>query len=235
MLEISDLHLSYGPRKILHGISMSVPDSTIVALIGSNGAGKTTTLRAILGLARPSTGAILLKGERIEALDTAEIVRRGIAVSPEGRRVFPFLSVRENLQIGAYLRPDRRAVQRNLERMFTYFPRLAERRHQAAGSLSGGEQQMLAISRALMAEPSLLLLDEPSLGLAPLIVSEIARIIVAIQREQGLSVILVEQNANMALRLCNHAYVLEKGQVLMEGAGRDLLASEFVRKSYLGV
>jgi len=235
MLEIVNLHLAYGARKILHGISMSVPDGSIVALVGSNGAGKTSTLRAILGLAPPNDGNIVFKGERIERLDTADIVKKGIAMSPEGRRVFPFLSVQENLQIGAYLQRDKKAIRGNIDKMFQYFPKLAERRYQAAGSLSGGEQQMLAISRALMTCPSLLLLDEPSLGLAPLIVKEIARILVTISREQGISVILVEQNASMALRLCDYAYVLEKGQLVLNGSGRELLRSEFVRKAYLGV
>ena len=235
MLEISDLHVSYGARKVLHGISMAVPDGSIVALVGSNGAGKTSTLRAILGLVRPSKGEIHFNGERIDRLDTSIIVGRGIAISPEGRRVFPFLSVQENLQIGAYLQTDRRAIRNGLDKVFHHFPKLAERRRQAAGSLSGGEQQMLAISRALMARPSLLLLDEPSLGLAPLIVKEIARIMVAISHEEGISVVLVEQNANMALRLCDHAYVLEKGELVLHGTGRELLRSEFVRKAYLGV
>jgi branched-chain amino acid transport system ATP-binding protein len=235
MLELRDVHLRYGRQEALHGVSLTVPVRGVVALVGSNGAGKTSTLRAIVGLNAPSSGEIIFRGERIDGKDAPTVVALGIALSPEGRRLFPQMSVYENLLAGAYLRHGADEIRAEIDRVYRYFPRLSERRAQQAGSLSGGEQQMVAIGRALMAKPKLLLLDEPSLGLAPLLVREIGRIVVEISREEGLSVVLVEQNANMALRLCDHAYVLEHGRIALEGQGRELLRSDYVRKAYLGV
>ena len=235
MLKLRDVHLRYGRQEALHGVSLTVPERGVVALVGSNGAGKTSTLRAIVGLNAPSSGEIIFRGERIDGKDAPTVVSRGIALSPEGRRLFPQMSVYENLLAGAYLRHGADEIRGEIDRIYRYFPRLSERRAQQAGSLSGGEQQMVAIGRALMAKPKLLLLDEPSLGLAPLLVREIGRIVVEISREEGLSVVLVEQNANMALRLCDHAYVLEHGRIALEGEGRELLRSDYVRKAYLGV
>lgn len=235
MLEISDLQVAYGGVTAVHGISLSVEEGGIVSLIGSNGAGKSSTLRAIIGLVKPRSGEIVFSGERIEEKSTPDIVARGIALAPEGRRVFPFMSVRENLLIGAYLQSKPAVVRDMLDRIFRHFPRLAERSSQAAGSLSGGEQQMLAIGRALMAQPKLLLLDEPSLGLAPKMVSEIGKIIIDIKRDERISVVLVEQNANLALSICDKAYVLETGTVVMEGEGEELRNSSYVQRAYLGV
>lgn len=232
---VRDIHLEYGSRIALSGVSIDVEQRQIVALVGSNGAGKTSTLRAIMGLKAPSSGEILFNGVRIDKLTAPSIVKRGIALSPEGRRVFPRMTVQENLLLGGYLQKEDKTLRANVERMFAVFPRLKERRSQAAGSLSGGEQQMLAIARALMAEPKVLLLDEPSLGLAPLMVQEISKLILAINSEQGLSIVLVEQNANLALRLCHYAYVLESGRVALSGPGRELAKSDYVRRAYLGV
>ena len=234
-LHIRDIHLEYGPRTALRGVSLDVGEGQIVALVGSNGAGKTSTLRAVIGLRQPSKGEIVFDDARIDQLTPPDIVARGIALAPEGRRVFPRITVHDNLLLGGYLQRDGSVLRANVERMFTYFPKLRERRNQLAGSLSGGEQQMLAIARALMAEPKMLLLDEPSLGLAPIMVQEISRMIVAINKEQKLSIMLVEQNANLALRLCHHAYVLENGRVALSGAGQELAKSEYVQRAYLGV
>lgn len=235
MLELKDIHFAYRQQRVLHGISLRVPEKAIVALVGANGAGKTSTLRLISGLNAPSSGEMVLLGEHLQKPDAPSMVARGVALSPEGRRLFPDMTVHENLLCGAYLCRDRQRIAVLLDRIFTYFPRLAERRSQLAGTLSGGEQQMVAIGRALMARPKLLLLDEPSLGLAPMVVREIAKIVQRICRQEGLSVILVEQNANMALRICDYAYVLEQGKIALEGNGADLLASDYVRKAYLGV
>lgn len=235
MLEVRGISVAYGGVTAVHDVSLSVPQGAIVSLIGSNGAGKTATLKAIIGLKGVTRGEIRLGGERIEALTAPQRVARGIALSPEGRRVFPQMSVADNLEIGAYLRRDRGASRRTLERIYAWFPRLVERHRQQAGSLSGGEQQMLAIGRALMADPRLLLLDEPSLGLAPIIVDEIARIITEINRETGMSIVLVEQNAKLALNLCHTAFVLETGSVALSGPGGELLASDYVRRAYLGI
>jgi len=234
-LHIRDIHLEYGPRTALRGVSLDVEESQIVALVGSNGAGKTSTLRAVIGLRQPSKGEIVFNDARIDQLTPPDIVARGIALAPEGRRVFPRITVHDNLLLGGYLQRDGSVLRANVERMFTYFPKLRERRNQLAGSLSGGEQQMLAIARALMAEPKMLLLDEPSLGLAPIMVQEISRMIVAINKEQKLSIMLVEQNANLALRLCHHAYVLENGRVALSGTGQELAKSDYVQRAYLGV
>ncbi|MDM8167887.1 ABC transporter ATP-binding protein [Roseovarius sp.] len=234
-LSLQDIRVSYGPMAALHGLSMDVGEAEIVALIGSNGAGKTTTLRAIMGLTPPDSGAISFDNRDISGMRPPAVVGLGIALSPEGRRVFPQMTVEENLQLGAYLKPDKAQAKASMERVYGYFPRLLERRTQMAGSMSGGEQQMLAIGRALMARPRLLLLDEPSLGLAPIRVQEIGRIIEEINREEGISIVLVEQNASMALRLCHRAYVIESGSIALQGSGRDLAASEHVRKAYLGI
>lgn len=234
-LTLENIFVSYGSRSALHGISMRVDHGEIVALIGSNGAGKTTTLRAIMGLVAPSKGTITLDDQAINGLAPPEIVSRGIALSPEGRRVFPYMTVEDNLIMGGYLQKDRQIVKADMARIYSYFPRLKERRKQLAGSLSGGEQQMLAIGRALMARPKLLLLDEPSLGLAPIRIQEIGKIIVDISREEKLSVVLVEQNANLALRLCQRAYVLESGKIGLQGTGKELAKSDHIRKAYLGI
>jgi len=235
MLEVRGISVSYGGVVALRDVSLSVGEGAIVSLIGSNGAGKTTTLKAIIGLKSVSSGEIHFNGERLDGLTAPQRVGRGIALSPEGRRVFPQMSVVDNLLVGAYLRGNKTETKRTIEEIYQYFPRLVERRAQIAGSLSGGEQQMLAIGRALMAKPRLLLLDEPSLGLAPIIVDEIARIISDINRDSRMSIILVEQNAKLALSLCNQAFVLETGAVALSGEGKELLASDYVRRAYLGI
>jgi branched-chain amino acid transport system ATP-binding protein len=235
MLEIRGISVGYDGVTAVRNLSLSVADGAIVALIGSNGAGKTTTMKAIIGLKSVSRGEIVFDGERIEGASAPQRVGCGIALSPEGRRVFPQMSVLDNLLVGGYSQRDKIHQNKTLDQIYGYFPRLVERRSQMAGSLSGGEQQMLAIGRALMARPRLLLLDEPSLGLAPIVVEEIARIIVGINRDIGMSIILVEQNAKLALNLCDEAFVLETGAVVLSGKGRDLLASDYVRRAYLGI
>jgi branched-chain amino acid transport system ATP-binding protein len=232
---IRDIHVEYGSRVALSGISLDVAPAQIVSLVGSNGAGKTSILRAIMGLRSPSKGEISFGGARIDRMSPPEIVARGIALSPEGRRVFPRMSVHDNLFVGGYLQPQGAHLHKSVERMFDFFPKLRQRRSQMAGSLSGGEQQMLAIARALMAAPKVLLLDEPSLGLAPIMVQEIGRLIQTINKEQGLSIVLVEQNASLALRLCHYAYVLENGRIALRGPGPELVKSDYVQRAYLGV
>lgn len=234
-LHLHEICVEYGSRVAVSDVSLEVAPAQIVSLIGSNGAGKTSTLRAIMGLRSPSKGRIEFGDVRIDGMAPPDIVARGIALSPEGRRVFPAMSVHDNLLVGGYLQPQGAALTAAVERMFGFFPRLRERHNQMAGLLSGGEQQMLAIARALMAAPKILLLDEPSLGLAPIMVQEISRLIEMINREQGLSIVLVEQNANLALRLCHHAYVLENGRVALSGPGPELAKSDYVRRAYLGV
>ena len=231
--EARGVSVNYDRVSALRDVSMTLERGEVAALIGANGAGKTTMLRAITGLTRRAGGEIFLEGERIDGLPAAKIVARGVAMVPEGRRVYPHMDVRDNLLMGAYLRRDRAGIQADLEACFERFPRLRERIGQQAGTLSGGEQQMVAIARALMARPRLLLLDEPSLGLAPLLVREIARTIVALNRE-GLSVILVEQNSRMALRVSQRGYVLETGEMRLSGASADLLNNDEVRRLYLG-
>ncbi|MGA8892786.1 MAG: ABC transporter ATP-binding protein [Anaeromyxobacteraceae bacterium] len=233
MLAVRDLVVHYGVIQALSGISLEVPLGRIVALIGANGAGKSTTLRAISGLVRPTSGAVELDGRPLGGLASNEIVALGVAQAPEGRGIFLNLTVRENLDLGAYLRRDREGVDADRERALTLFPILKERSGQVAGTLSGGEQQMLAVARALMSRPRLLLLDEPSLGLAPQVVDRIFQVIQEIN-EAGVSLLLVEQNANMALQVAHHAYVLETGSIVMAGSGRELLRSPDVRKAYLG-
>jgi branched-chain amino acid transport system ATP-binding protein len=233
LLEMKDVVVRYGKAAALQGISMGIAQDEIVTLIGSNGAGKTTTLRAISGLNLPDSGEIRFQGRLINGVEPHEIVRMGVAHVPEGRRVFGPMTVEENLDLGAYLRRDRLELAKDLERMYESFPRLKERRRQAAGSLSGGEQQMLAIARALMTSPRVLLLDEPSLGLSPILAREVGRIISRING-QGVTVILIEQNARMALRLADRAYILELGKIILQGKARDLANNEGVKKAYLG-
>jgi branched-chain amino acid transport system ATP-binding protein len=233
MLEVYDLEVAYGAIKALDGVSFGVPKGKVVALLGANGSGKTTALRAIAGLAAPRGGRILFEGRELRGRPTHAIIRAGIALVPEGRRIFANLTVSENLQLGAYWRRDQQARQRDLDLIYDTFPRLAERRTQAAGTLSGGEQQMLAVGRALMSRPRLLLLDEPSLGLAPLLVKEVFRIITLLN-QRGVTILLVEQNAAAALRIANHGYVLETGRVVLEGSGAELLSHPQLRQAYLG-
>ena len=232
--EARNLDVYYDKVKALSDVSMVLGEGDIVALIGTNGAGKTTTLRAFTGLTRIATGEIWYQGKRIDQLNPDQIVGLGISMVPEGRHVYPLMNVRDNLLMGAFLRRDKAEVKRDLERMCERFPFLKERMRQQASTLSGGEQQMVAISRALMARPKLVLMDEPSLGLAPLVVREIARSILAINREDKVSVILVEQNSRMALKLSSRAYVLETGRVALEGASEELVNNEEVRRLYLG-
>jgi branched-chain amino acid transport system ATP-binding protein len=233
VLEVEDIHTYYGTIQALKGISLDVQEGEIVTLIGANGAGKTTTLRSINGLNRPRQGRIRFQSEDITQTSAHDIVKRGISQSPEGRRLFPRMSVLENLEMGAFQRSDRAGMRADMDRVFELFPRLAERRSQKAGTLSGGEQQMCAIGRALMARPKLLMLDEPSMGLAPIFVDRIFETIVEINK-QGTPILLVEQNALMALDVANRGFVLETGQVALEGRASDLKTNEQVRKTYLG-
>ncbi|MDU4961290.1 MAG: ABC transporter ATP-binding protein [Sporomusaceae bacterium] len=233
MLTIDNINVYYGAIHALKGISVAVTEGEIVTLIGANGAGKSTILRTVSGLLRPKTGQILFEGKDIAAVAAQSIVQLGISQVPEGRRIFANMSVLENLELGAYIRSDKAGIKTDLNQVFERFPRLAERRDQMAGTLSGGEQQMLAMGRALMSRPRLLLLDEPSMGLAPLLVKEIFKIIKEIN-ESGTTVLLVEQNANMALSIAHKAYVLETGRITLSGTAQELAASEAVRKAYLG-
>jgi branched-chain amino acid transport system ATP-binding protein len=233
VLEIRDLVCRYGKVLALKGISLSVKKGQLVALIGANGAGKTTTLRAISGLLKPHAGSIVFNNHDITRAPARKVLPLGIACCPEGRRVFPYLSVQENLKMGCYLRSDRSAIAHDMAQIFTRFPILAERANQAAGTLSGGEQQMLAIGRALMSRPSLVLFDEPSLGLAPNLVERTFDVIQDIRR-RGTTILMVEQNAFAALEMCDYAYVIESGSITLEGTGGELLANPHVRKAYLG-
>ena len=233
MLKVTDLKVNYGGIEALKGISFDVRQGQIVTLIGANGAGKSTTLRAISGLVKPSEGSINFMGRDITSLNSQKIVSEGIAMVPEGRRVFANLTVKENLKIGAYLRRDKDEIEEGIKDIYQRFPRLKEREWQLAGTLSGGEQQMLAVARALMSRPKVIMMDEPSLGLAPIIVKGIFDIIREINK-QGVTVLLIEQNANMALKVADYAYVLETGRVQLSGPGRELMANEDVKKAYLG-
>jgi branched-chain amino acid transport system ATP-binding protein len=233
MLTLEGVGVRYGRTSALDGVSLAVSAAEFVCLIGANGAGKTTTLKAISGLVRAAAGRIVFEGREIQRLAPQEILRRGIAHCPEGRRVFPYMTVEENLQMGAYVRTDAADVTRDRERVFAHFPILAERRRQAAGTLSGGEQQMLAIGRCLMARPRLILFDEPSLGLAPTVTESVFQIIAGIQRE-GTTVLMVEQNAYMALQLASRAYVMETGRITLEGPARELMNNDRVKHAYLG-
>jgi branched-chain amino acid transport system ATP-binding protein len=234
MLEINDIHTYYGNIHALKGVSLTVEKGEIVTLIGSNGAGKTTTLRSICGLQKPRQGNILLEGEDIGLFKAHEIVSKGVAMVPEGRGIFARLTVAENLDLGAYTRRDRTAIQKDLERVFTIFPRLKERQRQVAGTLSGGEQQMLATGRALMARPSLLLMDEPSMGLAPVLVEAIFDVIKVINQE-GTTILLVEQNALMALSIAHRGYVIQTGQIVLQDTAANLKNNKMVQKAYLGM
>jgi branched-chain amino acid transport system ATP-binding protein len=233
VLELDGVHTYYGSIQALKGISLTVGEGEVVTLIGANGAGKSTTLRSINGLNRPKRGTIKFQGKEITSTAADKVVKMGISQAPEGRRLFPRMSVLENLEMGAFQRKDRRGIREDRDRVFELFPRLAERRHQKAGTLSGGEQQMCAIGRALMARPKLLLLDEPSMGLAPIFVEKIFEIVKEIN-EQGTPILLVEQNALMALDVADRGYVLETGKVALEGPAGELRQNEQVRKTYLG-
>ena len=233
MLEVKDLHVSYGGIRALRGVNLEVPDGKIVTLIGANGAGKSTMLRTISGLVKAESGSVLYNGKELLGMPINKILEEGIAMVPEGRRVFTNLTVLENLKIGAYLRNDKAGIQKDIEWVYELFPRLQERSWQMAGTLSGGEQQMLAVGRALMSRPKLMMMDEPSLGLAPLVVKGIFDIIREINR-QGVTVLLIEQNANMALKTADLAYVLETGEITLQGSGAELLTNEAIKKAYLG-
>ena len=233
MLKIENLKVSYGGIRALRGISLEVPDGKIVTLIGANGAGKSTTLRTITGLVKADSGSIQWNGNELIGRNIDRIISEGIALSPEGRRVFPDMTVLENLRIGAYLRKNKAEIEKDLNSVYDLFPRLKERSWQPAGTLSGGEQQMLAVGRALMSRPKLMMMDEPSLGLAPLVVQDIFRIIQEINR-QGVTILLIEQNANMALKIADLAYVMETGNITLSGTGAELLTNEKVKEAYLG-
>ena len=233
MLEIRGLSVHYGGIHALQGIDIDVPEGKIVTLIGANGAGKSTTLRSIVGLVKTSGGKVVWNGDTLTGMATKDIVSKGLVLVPEGRRIFPNLAVEENLMLGAYSRSDKAGIAADEEKVFALFPRLKERVRQKGGTLSGGEQQMLAVARALMTKPKLLMMDEPSLGLAPLVVKMIFDIIRAINKE-GTTVLLIEQNAKAALEIADYGYVLETGRIILEGKGRELLADDRVRKAYLG-
>ena len=233
MLEIKNLHVYYGGIHALAGIDLEIPEGKIISLIGANGAGKSTTLKSIMGLVNKEQGSVTWNGTDITNMDTKEIVKLGIALCPEGRKVFPDLTVAENLAIGAYLRKDKKEIEKDREWVHELFPRMKEREWQLAGTLSGGEQQMLAVGRALMSKPKLLMLDEPSLGLAPLVIKDIFAIIRQI-KEAGVNVLLIEQNAKAALEISDYAYVMETGRITMAGPGKELLTDDRVKKAYLG-
>lgn len=233
MLKVTDLHISYGGIKAIRGINIDIEENKIVTLIGANGAGKSSTLRAIMGLIKKESGKVEYNGEDLTNLETQEIVKRGIALSPEGRRVFSNLTVEENLILGAYIKKDNEKIKANMQKVYELFPKLKERSWQKSGTLSGGEQQMLAVGRAMMSSPKVLMLDEPSLGLAPLLVKDIFEIIEEIHN-QGNTILLVEQNAKKALEIADYAYVLETGSLVLEGEGKDLLKDDKVRAAYLG-
>ncbi|SHK94740.1 ABC transporter ATP-binding protein [Desulforamulus aeronauticus] len=233
MLKIEDLHVYYGGIHALKGITMEVPENKIVTLVGANGAGKSTTLRAISSLVQPTQGKITFHGEDITKTKTADIVKKGITLVPEGRRIFANLTVLENINMGAFARNDKDGIKKDIQRIYEMFPRLKEREWQAAGTLSGGEQQMLAIGRALMSRPAVLMMDEPSLGLAPLLVKEVFRIIKEIY-SQGMTILLIEQNATAALQVADYGYVLETGNIVLQGPGKELAANDEVKRAYLG-
>ena len=234
LLQLKDIQVHYNKVSAVRGISLEIEEAGFITLIGSNGAGKSTTLRAISGLEQVSAGQILFKGKNIEMLSADKILKLGIAQVPEGRRVFKDLSVSENLRLGAFVRDDSEQIEKDLRKVFEYFPRLRERRTQLARTMSGGEQQMLSIGRALMSNPTLLLLDEPSLGIAPIIIEEIVKILLEIN-QQGVAIILVEQNAELALKIANHGYVLETGSIALEGEASGLATNEHVKTAYLGI
>lgn len=233
MIKIDNLVVSYGGIEALKGITLDVPEGKIVTLVGANGAGKSTTLKSIVGLVKSKSGSIDFQGIDLTKISTQDMVKKGIALVPEGRRVFADLTVLENLKIGAYTKSNKKEIHEDLERVYSLFPRLKERTWQAAGTLSGGEQQMLAIGRALMSRPKLIMMDEPSLGLAPIIVKELFGIIKKIN-EEGMTVLLIEQNANAALKIADIGYVMETGNIILKGSGHELLHNEEIKKAYLG-
>lgn len=233
-LNVRNLNLNYGGIQALHGVSLEAPINNIVVLIGANGAGKSSLIRCIMGLAKRSAGEIWLGDQRIDGLPSYQIASLALALVPEGRRLFVSMTVSENLLVGAHLRKIRRGIENDMNEIWDYFPVLKERRHQIAGSLSGGEQQMLAIARALMLQPETLLLDEPSLGLAPLVIKSLGELIVRLKQERALTILMAEQNARMGLRLADYAYVLENGKVTLEGRGQDLVRNDYVIRAYLG-
>ena len=235
MLEIKNLHVYYGGIHALHGISLRVPDGKIVTLLGANGAGKSSTLRTIAGIVKPSEGSITFDGQNLLGLKSFEVLRRGIALVPEGRRVFVNLTVRENLILGAYTRNDKTEINQTMEEIFSLFPRLQERISQPAGTLSGGEQQMLALGRALMSQPKLLMIDEPSLGLAPVLSQGVLKKLKEVNQMKGQTILLIEQNARAAMSIADYAYILETGKIVLEGDAESLARDDQVRKSYLGV
>lgn len=234
LLEVKGITVLYGKAEALRGVSLEVPEHLIVTVIGSNGAGKSTLLRTITGIRKPSSGEIYFEGKRIDGFSAERIVHAGIALVPEGRRLFAYMTVMENLEMGAYTQKNRREMETMMEESFSNFPILKERRHQLAGTLSGGEQQMVAIARALLAKPKLLLLDEPSLGLSPLIVREVGEIVKGIHKK-GVSILLIEQNSRLALGLAQLGYVLETGHIVLKAEAKELLENEFVKRAYLGV
>ncbi|HLW01278.1 MAG TPA: ABC transporter ATP-binding protein [Ktedonobacterales bacterium] len=233
MLELQGVDTFYGPSRVLQNVSVQVNEGEIVCLLGANAAGKTTTMKTIFGMVRPVKGAVLFEGQHIERMPTASIVKSGLAMVPEGRRVFPHMTIYENLEMGAYIHNDRQQIQEDMERVFALFPRLKERLKQSAGTLSGGEQQMLAMGRALMARPRLMCMDEPSMGLSPILVERVFDIIKEIRR-QGVTVFLVEQNANMALNIADRGYVLQTGKIVLSDTAPNLLTNDLVRQAYLG-
>jgi branched-chain amino acid transport system ATP-binding protein len=235
ILKVSNIETYYGPIAAIHGVSFDVPRGGIVTILGANGAGKSTVLKTIFGLMDPQKGSVAFEGRQIQGMDPDKVMRLGMSLVPEGREVFPFLSVSENLNMGAYTRGDTDGIAQDLATVFEYFPVLKERAEQRAGSLSGGEQQMLAISRAMMSRPRLMLLDEPSLGLSPKLVKEIFDILVRINRERNVTILLVEQNANMALQVADYGYVLEVGRIVMAGSSERLLQSDDIKEFYLGI
>lgn len=235
MLEINNLHVYYGGIHALHGISLRVPDGKIVTLLGANGAGKSSTLRTIAGIVKPGDGSITFDGQNLLGLKSFEVLRRGIALVPEGRRVFVNLTVRENLILGAYTRNDKTEINQTMDEIFSIFPRLQERIYQPAGTLSGGEQQMLALGRALMSQPKLLMIDEPSLGLAPVLSQGVLKKLKEINQIKGQTILLIEQNARAAMSIADYAYILETGKIVLEGDAESLARDDQVRKSYLGV
>ncbi len=234
MLEFNDVHTHYGPIHVLKGVNYRVEQGEIVCLLGANGAGKSTTMKTIMGLVKPTSGTVTFQEKRIDGQPTGQIVRAGISPVPEARRVFSRMTVVENLEMGAYTRHGRKEIEADLERVFDVFPRLKERRTQAAGTMSGGEQQMLAMGRAMMARPSLIIMDEPSMGLSPIFVGRVFDTIQQVN-EQGVTIFMVEQNANMALSIANRGYVLQNGAIVMADTAANLMASEMIRKTYLGV
>ena len=235
MLKITDLHVSYDGIKALQGISLDVPEGKIIALLGANGAGKSSTLRTIMGIVKPDSGSIEFEGQSLLGLKSFQVVAKGIALVPEGRRVFANLTVKENLSLGAYTRNDKEKIKSDIEEIFELFPRLKERYSQSAGTLSGGEQQMLALGRALMSKPRLLMIDEPSLGLAPVLSQDVLGKLTELNQQRNQTVLLIEQNARAALKISDYAYILETGQIKLEGPASELATNDAVRKTYLGI